>query len=329
MKIKNSDISFVLQGAYTKETYKSIKMLEKVYKGCEIILSTWEGTKIDEKIEKKVDKIVFSKDPGGIWDEKIKLWNNVNRQIISSKNGIQASTKKFVMKLRTDMTFKTKSFLKFYCKFYNLKVENEFKIFKQRVLIFNSLLCKKNPWDFGESLLFFPIIFHFNDWIQFGLRDDVFRIWNINLFDGKSNFWNTDYFEKNIFIETKMFETSFSMAPETFIFSNLLSNKKEFKSIADASNDLIKKSKRILVNNFLVLDTYNSGSKFYKKIYSKNTKIINGIKKDLFESYVMSSYSFLLEIFKSTKGIPIKLKFQNFLKKIILNIHKLKKTMVL
>lgn len=88
----NRDIAFkeiavVIQGGvsdkYTLEVLQSIK---KHLPGSFIILSTWEGT----KEIKGVDLQINNTDPGATILNKEGQLNNINRQIVSTINGLKA-----------------------------------------------------------------------------------------------------------------------------------------------------------------------------------------------------------------------------------------------
>lgn len=120
-----SDLTIVLQGSTLGE-YEgkrcieySIPSIKKFLHSCKVILSTWEGEEIPENIKNQIDEIVYNKDPGfKTRDCKIKgKPNNVNRQIVSSINGLKKVKTKFAMKMRTDFILTGKKFLDHFDKF--------------------------------------------------------------------------------------------------------------------------------------------------------------------------------------------------------------------
>lgn len=173
MKIKTKDISVVVQGAiHNKYTKKSLHSIRKVLPGAEIILSTWEGADVSDL---DYDIILFNKDPGAYVFDCNGRVQNQNRQIVSTKNGIVAAHRKYVLKIRSDMKIKGTKFLCFFDKYKDYN--NEFKILKKRVLI-NSLFTR-----FSEKIWWNdkPYLFHTSDWMMFGLKDDLLNIWDIPL----------------------------------------------------------------------------------------------------------------------------------------------------
>lgn len=103
-EVFSKDVSVVIQGMPSSETLGYIKKVRNLFPDAELILSAWIG------VEKNfaaglIDKLVLNEDPGAVpWlfcKEKV-TYNNVNRQIVSTVSGIKASTRPFVIKLRTD-----------------------------------------------------------------------------------------------------------------------------------------------------------------------------------------------------------------------------------
>lgn len=174
-----NDLTFLLQGKSTKETNFSIKIIRERFPGCKVILSCWEG---DERIVTEfVDKMVCNIDPVVYPMKEYKL-DNINRQIVSTKNGLEHVKTKYVCKLRTDSYLDNSDILSLY-KRYNNSGEG---VFTEKVLVTN--LTTINPKKMKHS-------FHVCDWIYLGLTSDVKSIFSLEIkprqyfyyFDGKSN----------------------------------------------------------------------------------------------------------------------------------------------
>ena len=115
MGIKSKDISVVVQGAVDKSTKKCLNSIRKYLPQAEIILSTWEGSNLKGL---KYDILVPNKDPGGVLIcPKTKLYNNLNRQLLSTQNGLKKANRKYTIKFRTDFYLRGKEFLKYFDKF--------------------------------------------------------------------------------------------------------------------------------------------------------------------------------------------------------------------
>lgn len=156
----NTDsISIIVQGRVNSSiTALCIKKLRQCFPGAEIIISTWEGSDISGL---NVDAALFSSDPGAVLaDEKEKTMNNVNRQLISTWAGLNAATRPYLLKTRTDILFENTEFLNFFGK-YDV-IPSPF--FEHRLLICN--YYTRNPRAM-------PLCFHPSDWIVFGTTADV------------------------------------------------------------------------------------------------------------------------------------------------------------
>lgn len=158
------EIGVVVQGAVDKEIYNRVsKSIRKHLPSAEIILSTWEGT---DTTGVDYDKLVLSVDPGGLQSlyrgSNKKVINNLNRQIVSTLEGIKESSRKYIMKLRTDSILTGNSFLKY----------------ARRYLEEEKYLCfePRNPWgNFkGQYCLC--------DFWFFGVRETILRLWEVPLY---------------------------------------------------------------------------------------------------------------------------------------------------
>ena len=131
--IKNEEISVVVSGAiYKDQTSRCLKSIYEKLPGAEVILSTWKGSKFDGL---QYDKVVFSEDPGAgkLWnEEKILLDNNMDRAIVSILEGIKNATRRYVLKVRTDLEIKKLGFLDNYGKFSEFDIE--WKIVEERIV---------------------------------------------------------------------------------------------------------------------------------------------------------------------------------------------------
>ena len=136
--IDTRDISMVVQGAVDKvNTPCCLKSIRKHLPGAEIVLSTWEGTDIAGL---DYDQVIFNKDPGACRDGKTNIPNNLNRQLVSSQNGIKAARKRFCAKVRSDLIFRSSGFLNYFDKF--PKRNPQYQVFRERV-IFCSYFFKR------------------------------------------------------------------------------------------------------------------------------------------------------------------------------------------
>lgn len=269
--VKPQEISVIIQGPVKKEdTKKVIESIRKFLSGAEIIISTWENQDIEGL---DYDVIIENKDPGS--EKIIDKTFNVNRQIVSSLEGIKKATRKYVLKLRNDNILTGTDFLNYIDKFD--KRCNEFKILKNRVLTCNVFARRAN---------IFP--FHPSDWVFFGLKEDVLNIFDIPLADEAEL---TTYFSKNPltsyhtegphdknFIKNLPFETTFifnkygdpsryQYSPEQYIWTSFLRKyiNLNFEHIFDITDENIRLSELSFANNLIIMDckTFNATSLKY------------------------------------------------------------------
>ena len=154
------ELTFVVQGPIHPDTGTNLKSIRRHYPRSNIILSTWEGADIDGL---EFDKLVLSKDPGS---NRLTqgLWNNVNRQIISTINGLRAVDTKSAVKTRTDLAITDAKLGRF-------TVENG-TLFQQKVLALD--LFFRNPLTSNR-------LFHIGDIFHYGLTSDLIDLWDIPL----------------------------------------------------------------------------------------------------------------------------------------------------
>lgn len=214
--IKDKDISIVIQGPILGEeevhfekkiTQRVCLNIRKNLPNAEIIISTWEGSNIDNLI---YDKIIFNKDPGPILmtlNGKIRN-NNTNRMITSTINGLKQASRKYVIKMRSDLYFENLNFLKYFKKY--SKRENK-GILNSRILTLSANNYRRSS----------DIIFTLNDWFMFGEKEDIIKVWDIPLQEEKKL-----YKEEN-----KLPEFEKNLVGEDYVWSSFLKKDDFFKKI--------------------------------------------------------------------------------------------------
>lgn len=181
--IKPEYLTFVVQGAIGSDTKNALKSIRKNFRKSKIVLSTWHGSKIDDL---DFDYLILSKDPGAeynyFYDKEIK--NNVNRQIISSLNGLKKVNTKYVVKTRSDNIFINSNLLRYISNYRN--TNNRFNFSKERILVMSNLITI-NP---NKNL---KLALHPSDFIVAGLSDDIRNYFDIPIMKNE----DLNYFNKN------------------------------------------------------------------------------------------------------------------------------------
>ena len=162
------DISVVIQGAINREWYIRISSsIRQFLPGAEIIISTWIGTDVSGL---DYDKIVMNNDPGAIisnFPETGLTTNNINRQIVSTRNGIKESLRTYIIKIRSDSFLQGTDFLYYFQKYST----------DGQILMFEPI----NPK--GK----FKNQYCFNDFFFLGDRKRMLELWDIPLYSSLKN----------------------------------------------------------------------------------------------------------------------------------------------
>lgn len=171
--IRFQDISFIIQGPVDKSvTPECTRAIRKDFPGSEIVLSTWDGA---DASGVDYDVALFSPDPGAHsftkpGDSRV-LYNNGNRQLVSTKAGLKKASGRYAAKLRSDLLLHGASWLEYWDRF--PQRTNDWRMFRERIITGN--LYARNP------LRDIPKPFHPSDWFMFGLREDLLLLWDVDL----------------------------------------------------------------------------------------------------------------------------------------------------
>jgi hypothetical protein len=161
---------FGLPGDPYKEqlTMQCIKSIRDFLPKAEIILSTWEGSVVSHL---DYDKVVFNQDPGAVayCDDMPNFFNNNNRQIVSTYNGLKAATKTYAIKMRGDCKLVDTDFI-YYLKEYPRG--ERYSFFKQRVVTITK---------YSRNIRRIAQLIHPSDIFQVGLLEDLLDLWDIPL----------------------------------------------------------------------------------------------------------------------------------------------------
>ena len=269
-RIKSSDISVVVQGAVEKKyVQENVKAIRTLLPDAEIIVSTWENTDVDGIV---CDKIIINKDPGAeYYTKKEKLKLNINRMLVSSKEGIEQCTRKYILKMRSDLVLVNLNFLN---EFFKYPARNsQYAITKERIVCI-SLFTLRYESEKGKRH-YTP--FHVSDWCCFGLAEDIRMLFDVDLVDAKdySQYLAVHHIARQCPIES-IRDRLWKYPPEQYITSNLAKRKFVFKfdNWLDYNAELCELSENVIINNFIVLDAGQFKLISYKKQYKRVVKDI-------------------------------------------------------
>lgn len=255
--MQTSDISFVVQGAidhsispFTGEpiTRSCLASLRRYHPGAELILSTWRDADTDGL---DYDILIRNEDPGA-WNAfrpnsgKIKL-DNTNRQIVSTKNGLRAATRRYAAKVRSDMIFQGNGWMQ-YIKRYPQRIP-EWQVFKERVITC-SMWARDPRCPYSRQPLHPP------DWIHIGLKEDILLLWDIDLQpEPESSQWFLlrgiePPLPPPIDADVRRF------SPEQYLWRTLLikHGPVQFEHRGDTSEHNIRLTELTFANNLIILD---------------------------------------------------------------------------
>ncbi len=295
--ISDRDISVVVQGAVLgQQTIDCLNSVRKFLPNSEIILSTWEGSKINHL---DFDKVIFNKDPGGI-KQVLMNTNNFKRQLISTKNGINEVERKYTIKLRTDFFLESCDFLKYFDLFQ--KRNEKYLIFTHRVIVLSSYSRFFSDTNYNP-----PIFFHPSDFFFFGLTEDLKNYFNsVDLpKDEELYSWKCKYPNKSPYPFL-----CWKFSPEQFLCLGIV--RKKFSNIkyddwSDVNDyDTFLMSEKILFNNFIFLDSDMSGIASGKQ---------NWILRHEYQVPGLINFSVFLEKYKKYCDDSFSLKKDSFIKK--------------
>lgn len=160
------DVSVVVQGPLGPYSSEVLSAVRQFLPGAELILSTWQGAEIGQL---DVDELVLSEDPGSVpyWPGTHRLFNTVRLQR-STRNGVLASSRPWVLKLRTDTPMTSSAVLSWEDRY--PARSPELRVFGERVL--TSVIATR-PSRHMPGYLFHP-----SDCVHFGRAADLVQLWD-------------------------------------------------------------------------------------------------------------------------------------------------------
>ena len=165
-------ISVVIQGPVYRTLTPSrgiescIASIHRHLPGAEVIVSTWPTEDISGL---EAERIIQPEDPGLMRDCSGNILNT-NRQLVSTLAGINASTRPYVLKFRSDHNLTSAALARV-----GTYAESppHGQLFNQPITITNLFI--RDPARF-------PMLYHISDLVGFGTREDMLRFWEQDLF---------------------------------------------------------------------------------------------------------------------------------------------------
>jgi len=271
-KITSTDITVVIQGLLYRDheegdlAARCITSIRRHLPQAEIIISTWHHQDVNGL---ENDKIIYSDEPPGLADINGNT-NNIFRQIASTRSGIEAASRPYILKFRADHFLNND----------NIATVRDYpatlsaKIFKQPITLTNFFV--RNP-------VHLPILFHVSDLVQFGRKEDMLDLWSAPLPDIKDirhrklpKFRVFGYFAGY---------TSFSQVPEqtlTLCWLKKHGYEIQLPHACYTTYPLFKLWEQLLTDHFHVLNWQRSGVEYPERFhYSFYTRHANYTEEDL------------------------------------------------
>lgn len=263
--IESNKISVVIQGAVQRETTDLLRSIRRFLPEAEIILSTWKNSNV---VGFAVDQIVFNQDPGaisGCIDTSRKF--NLNRQIISSTAGVEAATRPFILKCRSDMELLGTGFLDFWEEY--PERDHRYTLAEHKIIV-PALYTIKGEFSEVEGRLH-PTPYHISDWYAFGLKEDILQFCSAPLVENKPFSRYFVYHKKpreyNI---VWLNERTWRYSPEQYFgvcYAKKWRNDIDFPNCLDYDRVDFEAAERFLVNNFIVVEPADGQIALNKKGY--------------------------------------------------------------
>lgn len=162
--LSDKDISVVIQGPINPEHFKRcISSVAKYFPNAEVILSTWPHQNYHSF--GGWHHLIENDDPGPniLGGNGIR---NLNRQIVTTVAGIRASTRKYVIKIRSDIAFIHNKLLGYY-PIWNQKGKY-YRIFDQRIAVTNAYTLRSSDR---------PV--YVSDFVYMSTKDNLLKLFDL------------------------------------------------------------------------------------------------------------------------------------------------------
>lgn len=239
--MKPEEICVIVQGpvkrtpnadgvALTEATCASIR---RHLPGAEIILSTWEDTDVEGL---DVDQTILSPDPGPIKSQVVKAVN-VNRQLVSSREGMRRATRPYALKFRTDISLLSREFMTAYGTHAPPRTD-DLQLFSRRMTAFTSGHPDRMPQ--GSC-------FHLADVVLFGAIEDQHKVWDIPLYEATSD--DSEH-------AGDVHRDQAAMTPEQFIWTSVLKQSLGVDLTTMSDAEIRQAHDHFLANNLRILGPF-------------------------------------------------------------------------
>lgn len=242
MRVDKRDVSVVVQGPVGQPgdqqrgwTLAALASVRRVLPDAELVLSTWTGTDVRGL---DADVLVLNEDPGPTPSrDPTHVVNNVNRQITSTRGGLDKAAGTVAWKLRTDMELLHAGALRFFGAW--PERAGGARVLGERILV-------PPYYTFNPRRVYRRFPYTVSDWAQLGTRQDLLDVWSAPRWE-LSHEW---LLGRRI------------VPSEQWVWMSLL-NRHDQDAFVGRS-DVVEHSARCLVNNAVVLEMDDLGLRMNK-----------------------------------------------------------------
>lgn len=260
------NLTFVVQGKIQPNTKNCLASIRHFYPESTIVLSTWKGEPIGGL---EYDLILENEDPGTVEIGK-GAYFNLNRQIVSTRNGLKAVTTPYAVKMRTDTQILDKKIPELLARMVPAQ------LFENKIIALD--LFFRDPRKF-------KLLFHIGDIFQAGNTSDLKDLWDIPpMPDREMQDWTTGRFQ--IFNDLRFWK--FRYAPEQYIFIAFLAKRQIDASLQYCCEmDLSKAclSEALIAQNFQIYTVDELGINIPSRL------LIYMRSQDVYDKATLENYS--------------------------------------
>ena len=265
--IRPVDISVVIAGYVKRKGLDGdlglacIRSLRQNLPGAQLILSTWshcDSSGLDPDI------LILNPEPASIYDCTGRV-SNFHKQRISFAAGLACAQRKFVLKFRPDLILNDCTIIEAF----DLDRKAPFPFLLTARVVLTNLFIPDPLRD--------PTFYHISDIVQFGLREDITRIWRNDVVDSVSLLGNR--YPRRIIGNFSGY-TDFRMLPEQALTIAWLTSDGipvSIEHINDSSIRLMDEWLAILFSDFEIVDARQAGIRFPDRFF-KTALIRHNIK---------------------------------------------------
>lgn len=209
-------------------------------------MSTWRGSDVSDLA---FDLLVESEDPGSLpYDVAQGVPNNVNRQVVTTKAGLAASTRRYSLKIRSDMRMQHAGLLGYFDRF---SARSDWSFVDKKVI--GSTAYARIPG------LIWHLPYHPGDLFFFGETRDVRHIWDIPLAAEQDVSMGTPDLPRGLNIQGVL--NMVRCAPEQYIWLSFLRKHREVLPAShwDRTPESIAGTEKSFASNLILISPEQAG----------------------------------------------------------------------